>query len=111
MLDVDEHGPAIGAFAQAGDFAILGANQEALERGGRGGFAHVGGHGFGAAIGQGVAQCFLATIAHLAGHGGQQHAVGLVGVGTIVGLNPADAGGFAEGQPIGGAQVVLIGQA
>jgi hypothetical protein len=47
-----------------------------------------------------------AAVAHLAGHGGQHHAVGDVGVGAVVGLDPADAAGLAEGQAVGAGEVV-----
>ena len=38
----------------------------------------------------------LATVTHLAWNGGQHHAVGLVGHGAVVGLDPANACCFAK---------------
>jgi hypothetical protein len=94
----------------AGDFAALGAHQEALERVGRGRLAHGRDDVQLAAIGLGVAQRLLAAVAHLAGHGGQHHAVGNVGVGAVIGLDPADAGGLAEHQAVRAGEVLVGGQ-
>ena len=110
MLDVHEDGLAIRCFSQAGDFAALGAHQKALERALRGGLAHGRDDVQLAAIGLGVAQRLLAAVAHLAGHGGQHHAVGNIGVGAIIGLNPADAGGLAEHQTVRAGEVLVSGQ-
>ena len=111
MLDVNEQGLAVRGFAQASDFAVFRADQEALERFGRLCLAYRGGHAFFAAVRAFVGQGLLLAVTDLAGQGGQHHAVCLVGVSTVVGLDPADASGGAERQAVGCGHVVFFGQA
>ena len=102
MLHVEEQGLAIGSDGNAGDFAVFGAYQKAAHRVSRRIGALAGGR---AAGGSGHT-----TVAHLARHSGQHHAVGDVGVGAIVGLNPQQAA-RVEVQTVGAGEIVHCRQA
>ena len=103
MLNVHKQGLAIFGLGHARDFSALRGHQKAAQTrltqsGTDEGFL-LAGH-LRAIDGHGVADRDLAAIAHLTRHGGQQHAVGFIGHGAVIGLNPADAGGFAEPEAV-----------
>ena len=103
VLDVDEQCTAARRFGHAGDLAALGADEKATQfcfaQGGahksllRAGLLHTVDH-------HPVLDCRLAAVTHLPRQGGQHHAVGFVGHGAVVRLDPADTGGRAEPEAI-----------
>ena len=114
MLNVDKQGAAICRFGDACYFSARGSHQESAQFG----IAQCSPH-------EGLLSAGLlntthhhlvfhgdfAAVAHLARNGGQHHAVGFVGESAVIGLNPADAGGFAEPQAVGRRKRIFGGQA
>ncbi|MCY1224021.1 hypothetical protein D9M72_361630 [compost metagenome] len=110
VLDVDEDRLAVRRFAEAGEFAARRTDQEALERVRRRLLTDHGVDRVLRAVRALVGQGLLGAVANLARQRGQHHAVGHVGVGAVVGLDPADAGRAAEHQAVGAGEVLVGGQ-
>ena len=109
VLDVDEQGAPIGGFTKARDFAIFGTHQKAFECHVAWFFAHKSGDGGGTAVGASVRQSDALAVTDLAGDGGQHHAIAAVGVGAVIGLDPAQTGVFAERQTVGAGKILVFG--
>ena len=110
MLDVDEDGLAVGRFGAAGNFAIYRPDQKATKCFCRRLRAHTGLHRQCAAVGFGVGQRRRGAVTHAAGQADQHHAVGDVGVSTVVGLDEGKTCLWAKPQAIGAGKVLVIGQ-
>ena len=101
MLDVHEQRLAVGRLRDAGDLAVLRADEEAASSFARRAARRRRCRPPWSRRRRRCVMVFFAPSPTLPGHRGEQHAVGHVGVGAVVGLDPQEAAASLNQQPSG----------